>query len=203
MLKDGAAALGVGLGDAELSAFELYLAELVKWNKVTNLTAVDIPGDVVIKHFLDSIALAPLLPEGPFRAVDVGAGAGFPGLPLKIVRPDMELTLVEPARKKAAFLKQAARALGLSGVDVLEEKVEAVAGPCGGGFDVLLSRAFREPAGLLAVAGALVAPGGAAVLSLGPGASPAAPVGWRVVAEREITLPFSDYRRRLVRLAAA
>src|SRR5512143_2884015 len=106
MLIDGAQALDVRLDKPQAGAFQVYLAELLKWNARINLTSVTDPREVVVKHFLDSISLCPLLPGGPFTAADIGTGAGFPGLAIKVVRHDMEITLIEPAHKKASFLRQ-------------------------------------------------------------------------------------------------
>lgn len=203
VLKKGAERLGVPFATAHAEAFSLYLSELLKWNAKVNLTAITGPEEVAVKHFLDSLSLFRLLPEGHFSAADVGAGAGFPGLPLKIVRPDMALTLIEPARKKAAFLKNIARTLGLTGVYVVEEKVEDAAGEFAGRFDVVLSRAFREPRLLLPLAAPLLGEGGSVVLSVGPEQEPAPPEGWVVAREEEITLPFSDYKRTLIRYIQA
>lgn len=203
VLKRGSERLGVPFAPAHADAFSLYLSELLKWNAKVNLTAITGPEEVAVKHFLDSLSLFRLLPEGSFSAADVGAGAGFPGLPLKLVRPDMALTLIEPARKKAAFLKSIARALGLAGVMVFEKKVEDAAGELGGRFDVVLSRAFREPRLLLPLAAPLLKEGGSVVLSVGPEQEPAPPEGWVVAREEELLLPFSDYRRRLIRYVQA
>ncbi len=197
ILKSGASELGVELDPVQLRAFDAYLAELVKWNRKVNLTAIEKAGDIVVKHFLDSLALTPLLPEGPFGAADIGAGAGFPGLPLKIARPDMRLTLVEPAGKKAAFLRQVIRLLGLPGAEVACERAEAFAEKRPGCFDVILSRAFREPSLLLGLVSPLLAPAGRVIVSLGPETIISPVPGWSVETVREITLPHSDYRRML------
>jgi len=141
------------------------------------------------------------LPEGPFAAADIGSGAGFPGMPVKLARPDMEITLVEPARKKAVFLRQAARELGLAGVTVSEDKVEEFAGKQAGRFDVVISRAFRDPDRLLPLAGPLLSPDGRIVLALGPEWPGVPPPGWMVASMETVALPFSDITRRLVVLA--
>ncbi len=152
-LYDGAVRFAFSLSDDELRLFGLYMEEIVKWNEKVNLTAITEPDEIIVKHFLDSLALLRILPDmgqGPqdgssapadaqmtmrgagqgssratglcFRACDIGSGAGFPGLALKIVLPHMHVTLVEPARKKAAFLRHVIRTLGLSGANVLETR---------------------------------------------------------------------------------
>lgn len=198
ILAKGAAELGVELSSQAAERFELYLSLIVKWNIKINLTAIDEPREVVIKHFLDSLIVCRALPEGPFAAADIGSGAGFPGIPVKLARPDMEITLVEPARKKAVFLRQAARELGLAGVTVSEDKIEQFAGKQAGRLDVVLSRAFRDPDRLLPLAGPLLSPAGRIVLALGPEWAGVPPPGWRLESLEMVALPFSDITRRLV-----
>lgn len=194
ILIDGAARLGVGLPEVAADGFMLYLSELARWNAKINLTSVEGTRDTIIKHFLDSMLVCRALPAGKFAAADIGAGAGFPGLPVKLARPDMELVLVEPARKKAVFLRQMVRLLGLPGVEVSEARVEEFAAANPGRFDVVLSRAFRDPERLLPLVGPLLAPGGMVAMSLGPGATPA-PEGWTARQSEPVTLPFSDLTR--------
>ena len=203
MLIEGAQALGVRLDKPQAGAFSAYLAELLKWNARINLTSVTESREVAVKHFLDSIALCPLLPEGPFTAADIGTGAGFPGLAVKIVRPDMEITLIEPVRKKASFLRQAVRVLGLAGVTVLAERVGRPDDVRPGLFDVIFSRAFKGPGELLPIAGPLLADSGHVILSLGPGAEPAPPPGWEIEIRKDITLPLSDYKRTITKYKKA
>ena len=196
LLTTGASALGVPLAAPRAESFIRYLDLLLKWNRKVSLTSITDPKEVVVKHFLDSLALCRLLPDGPFIAADIGAGAGLPGLAVRIARQDMALTAVEPDHRKAAFIKHVARTLGLGGVTVLEARVESI-GADAGPFDVVFSRAFREPARLLPLIGPLMAPGGIAALSLGPETAMAAPPGWEAARTEEITLPFSRYKRTL------
>lgn len=119
LLAEGAAALGLELAPAVLGHFQVYLEELKLWNAKINLTALKNDRDIVIKHFLDSLAVLPWLDPAP-SLVDLGSGAGFPGLVLKLVRPAMVLTLVEARQKKAAFLEYLASRLHLVGVEVVQ-----------------------------------------------------------------------------------
>ena len=127
-LIDGAAALGLALGEREVERFQRYYEELARWNERVNLTAITVYDDVQIGHFLDSLTVVLAL-DGttPRRAVDVGSGAGFPGLPLKIVFSDMALTLVESVGKRARFLEHVIAALGLDGVSVALGRAETLA----------------------------------------------------------------------------
>jgi 16S rRNA (guanine527-N7)-methyltransferase len=130
VLAGGADALGIELDDLQLGQFQTYLAGLTEWNKRTNLTSPGALADAERVHFLDSLTLVPVLRrEAPdaHRLVDVGSGAGFPGLALKIAMPDLEVVLVEATGKKAEFLTWMASSLGLGDVEVLAHRAELVA----------------------------------------------------------------------------
>jgi 16S rRNA (guanine527-N7)-methyltransferase len=119
--------LGIQLTVEQLEAFEIYERELIEWNARFNLTSITDPQQIRIRHFLDSLscwlAMQPL-PLG--RVIDLGAGAGFPGLPLKILQPQLELTLVEATAKKAGFLEHIVQVLRLERVTVLARRAEEV-----------------------------------------------------------------------------
>ena len=119
LLKEGVAALGLKLPPATLEHLRIYLEELQVWNAKTNLTGMKNPRDMVIKHFLDSLAVLPFV-ETIASLVDLGSGAGFPGLVLKLARPALNLTLVESRQKKAAFLEYLVSRLRLTGVEVVQ-----------------------------------------------------------------------------------
>jgi 16S rRNA (guanine527-N7)-methyltransferase len=119
--------LGIQLTSAQLNALALYERELIAWNKRMNLTAIREPEQIQVKHFLDSLTCLCALNEGSLdRIIDVGTGAGFPGLPLKIINPSLELTLIESVGKKADFCRHIVRVLGLEGVKVLQERAEVI-----------------------------------------------------------------------------
>ncbi len=118
---------GVRLTPAQLSALERYEAELLEWNSRFNLTAIRDPEQIRLKHFLDSFTCLCVMRDTPMdRVIDVGTGAGFPGLPLKIIQPNMQLTLVESVGKKAKFCRHIVSTLGLEGVEVVQERAEAL-----------------------------------------------------------------------------
>jgi 16S rRNA (guanine527-N7)-methyltransferase len=149
LLADGAGALGVPLSPVQLTLFERYVKELLDWNERFNLTAITNEEEIVVKHFLDSLALLGKvdIPPGA-RVVDIGSGAGFPGLVLKIARPDILLTLLESSNKKATFLRHASEALALDGVEVAAERAEDFAKNKKNrqSFDFALSRAVADVA---------------------------------------------------------
>ncbi|MFN4069963.1 MAG: 16S rRNA (guanine(527)-N(7))-methyltransferase RsmG [Thermus caldifontis] len=127
LLLEGGRALGLDL-EAHLSAFSRLYHLLMEANRRTNLTALRTEEEVVVKHFLDSLTLLTLpLFEGAIRVLDLGTGAGFPGLPLKIVRPELEITLLDATKKKVAFVAQAVEALGLKGAYPLWGRAEELA----------------------------------------------------------------------------
>ena len=117
-----------------------YLALIEKWNKVYNLTAIRAPAQMVVEHLLDSLSVAPYIAAGSL--LDMGSGAGLPGIPLQIARADLQVTLLESNRKKCAFLRQAAIELQLADLEVICERVEAYrpARP----FDGVIARAFAD-----------------------------------------------------------
>lgn len=124
-IQDALRAVGrPGLESDALAQFETYLEILLKWNARTNLTAVREPGEIIRRHFLECIQCARALPENCERTLlDFGSGAGFPGIPIAICRPELRVTLAESQRKKAAFLREAARILALN-AEVWDGRVE-------------------------------------------------------------------------------
>ena len=149
LLARGASELGVRLTAGQLEQFQAYYRELVDWNRRVNLTAVTEYREVQVKHFLDSLSLYQVCVGGPtdgLRVVDVGSGAGFPGLPLKMALPDIHLTLVESVGKKARFLEHLVGALGLSRVDVLNGRAEELAhdAELRESFDLAVSRGVAK-----------------------------------------------------------
>jgi 16S rRNA (guanine527-N7)-methyltransferase len=119
--------LGLRLSRAQLSALSLYERELVDWNTRFNLTAIRDPREIHIKHFLDSLTCLVAMRESSVgRLIDIGTGAGFPGIPIKIIYPKIQLTLVESVGKKAEFCRHVVKILDLQGVDVIQERAETL-----------------------------------------------------------------------------
>lgn len=125
--KTASSLLGLKLNPRQLEAFEWYASELVEWDRRFNLTAVTDLHGIEVKHFLDSLTCLQGMGPGPAgRMIDVGTGAGFPGLPLKIVFPRLELTLVESIGKKVEFCRHVVRSLRLEGVEIVHDRVERI-----------------------------------------------------------------------------
>jgi 16S rRNA (guanine527-N7)-methyltransferase len=123
----GVRAFGLSLAETQLAQFQTYQALLIEWNAQMNLTAVRDPLQIEIRHFLDSLSCATVTGDLNGRSlIDVGTGAGFPGLPLKILYPDLQLTLLDSVGKKTRFLEAVVAALALSDATVLTERAEIV-----------------------------------------------------------------------------
>ena len=129
LLVEGAARLGIGLSDAQLAKFDAYYNELIQWNQRANLTNITGYAEVQIKHFLDSLTIHAAAGgiEPGWRVLDVGAGAGPPGVPLKLAFPELKLVLVESVRKKTDFLEHLRSKLGIEDVEVLTGRAESLA----------------------------------------------------------------------------
>ena len=125
-LAHWSAELGVRLSPEQLGLFQIYLRELRAWNRKTNLTAITDPEEIIVKHFLDSLACSKGLVDlsNDPELLDIGSGAGFPGLPLKIVMPELTVTLLEPASKKIAFLRHIVGTLQLKNVKAIPKTIE-------------------------------------------------------------------------------
>jgi 16S rRNA (guanine527-N7)-methyltransferase len=174
-----------------------YLALLDRWNRTYNLTAIRDPREMVGKHLLDSLAMHPYLAAGSLA--DLGTGAGLPGIPLALAKPALQVTLVESNGKKARFLREAVRTLGLANARVAESRAEALNEP--GAYDVITARALATLPLIIELGGHLLKPGGR-LLAM-KGAVPddeiaSLPAGWRVEHVRPLTVPGLAAERHLV-----
>lgn len=136
LLSEREAAFGVALDTEARNNLARYLAELDRWRRTTNLTG-NLTAGTLADHTLEALVALPLITDGE-RLVDIGSGAGFPGLPIAIARPRIGAVLVEPRAKRAAFLRHVVRTLGLPNVSILESRIEDVGGQT---FDVAVTRA--------------------------------------------------------------
>jgi 16S rRNA (guanine527-N7)-methyltransferase len=202
-LAAGAAHLGVLLDAAATERIDRYLAVLAAWGRHTRLTGERDEEAIVRKHVVDSLAAAPLLPPAGL-VVDVGSGAGFPGLILACTRPDLDVVLVEARRRRVSFLREAAREAGLPLVSALEVRAEELASRPGiaSAAALAVARALRLDV-FLALARPLVAPGGAIVAMQTPAAIPLARAagdahGLRLKDVHPYTLPAGERRALIV-----
>ncbi len=155
-LQRGLIGLGLALDRDTQQRLLDYIALIEKWNRVYNLTAIREPEKMVSHHLLDSLAVAPHLRGG--RLLDVGSGAGLPGIPLALANPDMQVTLLDSNHKKVAFLNQAVMELKMKNAEVCGERVESWKSQ--ERFDVIISRAFSDMSEFVHMTRHLLAPGG-------------------------------------------
>ena len=162
-LIDGVRRLGFVLNTEQVERFKLYYEELIRWNRRVNLTSIVDYEEVQLKHFLDSLTVVLALEGIPSKVLDIGSGAGLPGVPLKILYPDIGLTLIDSVHKKAAFLCHLVGRLGLKGVQVVAKRAELLAHDESyrEGFDLVLSRGVARLSTLSELALPFCTPGGA------------------------------------------
>jgi len=159
---DSARKLGLAIDEGFSAQFAAHASELIKWNRKINLTAITNPRDIAIKHFLDSLAPAQYIPEEA-RLLDIGSGAGFPGIPLKILKPSVSVLMIDGVRKKVNFLKHMIRTLNLDNIEALQIRSENLAQDPEfvNSFDVIISRALSDLKPFVKGALPLLAPQGA------------------------------------------
>ena len=155
-ISQGCSALIPELDDAAVEKFVVFIRLLEKWNRVTNLTAVRDPLQMVTRHILDSLAVIPFLTRGSL--LDVGSGAGLPGVPIAIARPGLDVTLLDANAKKLRFVRQAAAELGLDNVQVVQARMQEY--QPGRSFDMVISRAVASLDELYQQTVHLLRPGG-------------------------------------------
>ena len=202
-IEDGLRNMGSVLPAGAAARMAAHLELVAKWNRVHNLTAVRETDQMVVLHVLDSLSLLPHL--GTAKAlIDIGTGAGFPGIPVALARPDIGVTLLDSSRKKCTFLEQAKSELGLANVRVVCERVESWRPE--ERYEAVASRAFAELSDFVTQARHLVAPGGRMLAMKGvyPFEEIArVPASHRVAQVVELTVPSLDAKRHLVLLEAA
>lgn len=160
-------------------AFQRYLDLFIRWNRVHRMTALDSPAAIVRDLFLDSLLYLALLPAGPLKVVDIGAGAGVPGLPLRLADRRIQLTLIDSRRKRVSFLLAACRELALSDVTVREGRAEELVRSepmLSAVFDVVVTRAAGPIASLVPVTMQFLKYGGILLAASSPGSPPCAPL---------------------------
>jgi len=195
-ISSGCRALGLQLDDTVIQRLSDFVDMLAKWNRVYNLTAVREPQAMVARHILDSLVVLPHLTAG--RLLDVGTGAGLPGLPIAIVRPELSVTLLDSNAKKLRFVRQAAAELELRNTQVLQQRMEQYR-PAEA-FDMVISRAVATIQDLYTQTAPLVRPGGRFLFMKGayPQAELAALAAVAEVHVQQLQVPGLDAERHLV-----
>jgi len=197
-IDEGARAMDLAMSPESVARCAQYLRLIEKWNRVHNLTAVRETEQMVVLHLLDSLSLLPHLGSA-HSLLDVGSGAGLPGIPVAIARPDLAVILLDSSRKKTVFLEQARAELALSNVTVRCERVEQWRPDAT--FDLVVSRAFAELGEFVDQARHLLAPGGRMIAMKGvyPFEEIAKiPPSHRVASVTELHVPHLDAKRHLV-----
>ncbi len=198
ILINGLSELGFEATEAELVQFDIYLSELKRWSKAYSLTSLRTDRDIIVKHFLDSALYLKAIPAEVQSIADVGAGAGFPGVVLKILRPGLQVILIEPALKKDTYLRNLISKLKLEGISTLHARVEDVDDLEVG---AACTRALFSVKEFVEQAGHIVRPGGLFILSKGPkGKEELAEAGEAGIAYEELAveLPVEKVMRRLI-----
>ncbi len=213
LLEEQFRAAGMGLTAHQLQQLDHFACLLVSCNARMNLTTITAPADIIALHFLDSVGIWPKLAatwasQTPLRLADIGTGAGFPGIPLKILVPELELTLVDGTRKKVDFLQQAVRELGLDGARAIQGRAEELAHTPAhrAAYDVVAARGLAPLATLLEYLLPFAREGGLCLAYKGPGLAdelPEARTALHVLqAEVERVIPVSLPDRNVRRLVA-
>lgn len=199
-LSAGMAAMDLNLDAPVQQRLIAYLDLLAKWNKTYNLTAIHDPERMLTHHLLDSLAVLPHVSAE--RLLDVGSGAGLPGIPLALARPGMHVTMLDASNKKASFMQQAIIELGLKNAEALHTRVEDLKPELP--FDQIVSRAFSDLSEFVRLTGHLLAPGGEwlAMKGLYPNEELAQLKGARLKADHRLRVPELDAERHLIVLEA-
>lgn len=169
LLRKGLEELGFVCSDRQIDIFGSYREELKKWNKAYNLTGLSSDRDIIVRHFLDSLLFAKVLPADARSVADIGSGAGFPGIPVKIIMPSIRLYLIEPTMKKAIFLRHICGMLDLEGVEVIDRRIEDLKDIK---VDAAMTRALFKVGEFIEKAGGLLNEGGVLIMSKGPKIEP-------------------------------
>ena len=161
LMRQKASMMGIQLSPHQLEQFAFYAQELVKWSRKINLTAIDGPEAIIAKHFLDSLAAAGQIADGD-RLLDIGTGAGFPGVPLKLLRPSLALTVIDGSRKKINFVSHLVRTLSLNDILAIQTRSEQLQMDKlhRNAYDVVVSRAMSGLKEFVRQAAAFIKPDG-------------------------------------------
>jgi 16S rRNA (guanine527-N7)-methyltransferase len=200
-----AKSIGLLLSDNEIASFELYATELKKWNNKVNLTNITIDKEIAIKHFIDSLILAPYITAND-SLLDIGSGAGLPVIPLKIIMPEIKMVSVDAVAKKIHFQRHIARTLKFTNIEAIHSRIEELHKSHRNSFSVITSRAFTSLDRFITLAAPLLAEGGVLIAMKGEQANDVIAVsdendysgGFTVVRIHPYTLPQNMGERALI-----
>ncbi len=209
LLALGIEDLGLELSSTNIADLELFLQEMGRWNQVHNLTAIEGEKDSIRLHLIDSIAVLPVLRRflkgAPPKIADLGSGGGLPAIPIAIVQPEWQISLIEAIRKKTAFLQHVRGKLKLKNIEVLCERVEDAAVQQPAQFDAVISRAFTNLARFLELSLPFLKPDGLVFAMKAKRADDEMKEvclnDWRLVADEPLHIPNLAVERRLLVLA--
>ncbi len=202
LLREGAERIGIR--NVRTGLFLSYVDLLRRWGRRINLSSVLTEREIIIKHLIDSLTVAEFMPPGS-RVIDIGTGAGFPGIPLAIHDPSLKVTLLESVGKKIAFLKDAKRSLGLSGIDIRHGRAEEAVTGMRGSFDRVTFRAVGNVDTVVALGAPYLDIGGEMVIMKGPRGKKEwedyanrHPEDMELLLTKELELPFSGEKRVVI-----
>lgn len=205
-LRHGSRELGVSLTEKQVDQMACHGAELEKWNRHVNLTAIKGPKDIARKHFLDAVAIQSYIHSRSGQFLDMGTGGGFPGLPVKLLNPEIRMVLMDASRKKINFLKHVIRMLGIDGIEAIHGRVDELHndGASAGRFHGILARGLADLERLAEMAAPLLAPSGVLYALKIPGAGKEITVGLEhsfFITWDDYELPDGNEKRSLARLS--
>ncbi|MFQ5456658.1 MAG: 16S rRNA (guanine(527)-N(7))-methyltransferase RsmG [Nitrospirota bacterium] len=203
LLQSGSEELGTPLSPAQTTLFFIYLSELKRWNRRVNLTSIREDKEIIVKHFLDSLScLKGFIPQEGSKVIDIGTGAGFPGIPIRIYAPFLDLTLLDSSEKKTTFLHYLCGKLGITDINIINDRLEGLVKKRAyiGGFDIILIRALGNITDILEQGMLLLNHEGIVLLCKGKNIDNDLKLLQKRYKVRVINfiLPFSDYERNLI-----
>jgi len=199
LLAEGLKKIGFRFNEQQLKAFLTYLEELKKWNRAYNLTGLKTDREIIIKHFLDSLLFARALPPETLSLADIGSGAGFPGIPIKIMLPHLTVFLIEPTQKKVVFLRHLCNKLQLENVKIMDKRIEDIQDLK---VDAAVTRALYSVREFIDKAKDILNKNGVLILSKGPGLekeiAELSKDQLANISREDIVLPFENAVRHIV-----
>lgn len=207
LLIEGAKEFNISLNEEEIDNFFKYKSLLKEWNAKINLTAIEDDRDIIIKHFIDSLSILPFIKDDNLRLIDVGTGAGFPGIPVKIARESIEVILLDSLEKRVKFLNEVIKENALTGIKALHARAEemGVSPEYREKYDICTARAVSNLPVLIEyclpfvkVGGCFIAMKGSSTEEIGNSKRALDIIGGKIEEVREFNLPFTDSKRNII-----